>query len=188
MLGTRCQRKDTPVPKSGQGHGRLSTGRGNGPGSAQAMIDDGLFKKFPKPDVVLGQHVMSLPAGVLAWHACVVTSASDRRERTRMSFRTKPSSSWTFDEGLRRACWPPSPVTSTQRRPHQAPSILSGTRLRHLVRRRHRRAHICHGKGSRLTFRDPDQSQPALCPGHPPRLGTGVEAMVVGAQAWLSQH
>ena len=29
---------------------------------AQAMIDDGLFKRFPKPDVVLGQHVMSLPA------------------------------------------------------------------------------------------------------------------------------
>ena len=25
---------------------------------AQAMIDDGLFKRFPKPEVVLGQHVM----------------------------------------------------------------------------------------------------------------------------------
>ena len=25
---------------------------------AQAMIDDGLFKRFPKPDAVLGQHVM----------------------------------------------------------------------------------------------------------------------------------
>src|SRR4051812_45135517 len=36
---------------------------------AQAMIDDGLFTKFPKPDVVLGQHVMSMPAGVLAWRA-----------------------------------------------------------------------------------------------------------------------
>src|SRR6185312_4101053 len=32
---------------------------------AQAMIDDGLFRKFPKPDVVLGQHVMVGPAGVL---------------------------------------------------------------------------------------------------------------------------
>ena len=31
---------------------------------AQAMIDDeGLFKGFPKPDVVLGQHVMMGPAG-----------------------------------------------------------------------------------------------------------------------------
>jgi hypothetical protein len=25
------------------------------------MIDDGLFKRFPKPDVILGQHVMRTP-------------------------------------------------------------------------------------------------------------------------------
>src|SRR6202140_331778 len=30
---------------------------------AQAMIDDGLFKRFPKPNVVLGQHVMVGPPG-----------------------------------------------------------------------------------------------------------------------------
>src|SRR3954447_1952249 len=29
---------------------------------AQAMIDDGLFDRFPKPDVILGQHVMPSPA------------------------------------------------------------------------------------------------------------------------------
>lgn len=86
------------------------------------MIDDGLLKEFPKPDVVLGQHVMSMSAGVLAWHAGVVTSAEDRRERRRMSFRTKPSSSWTFErstKGVRQRV-PPSPVVSTQRRPHTA--------------------------------------------------------------------
>jgi amidohydrolase len=44
---------------------------------AQAMIDDGLFKRFPKPDVVLGQHVMSLPSGHLDWRTGVVTSAAD---------------------------------------------------------------------------------------------------------------
>ena len=33
---------------------------------AQAMIDDGLFRRFPKPDVVLGQHVMVGPAGASA--------------------------------------------------------------------------------------------------------------------------
>jgi amidohydrolase len=44
---------------------------------AQAMIDDGLFKRFPKPDVVLGQHVMSLPAGVIAGRAGATTSAAD---------------------------------------------------------------------------------------------------------------
>src|ERR1700692_1774391 len=36
---------------------------------AQAMIDDGLLKRFPTPDVVLGQHVMVGPAGTLAGSA-----------------------------------------------------------------------------------------------------------------------
>lgn len=44
---------------------------------AQAMIDDNLFKRFAKPDVVLGQHVMSLPSGNLDWRTGVVTSAAD---------------------------------------------------------------------------------------------------------------
>ena len=44
---------------------------------AQAMIDDGLFKRFSKPDVVLGQHVMSLPSGNLDWRTGVVTSSAD---------------------------------------------------------------------------------------------------------------
>jgi hippurate hydrolase len=44
---------------------------------AQAMIDDGLFKRFPKPDVVLGQHVMKGPAGMLGGRTGVITSAAD---------------------------------------------------------------------------------------------------------------
>src|SRR5438309_4918982 len=44
---------------------------------AQAMIDDGLFRHFPKPDVVLGQHVMSLPAGDIGGRTGVTTSAAD---------------------------------------------------------------------------------------------------------------
>jgi hippurate hydrolase len=44
---------------------------------AQAMIDDNLFKRFAKPNVVLGQHVMSLPSGHLDWRTGVVTSAAD---------------------------------------------------------------------------------------------------------------
>jgi hippurate hydrolase len=44
---------------------------------AQAMIDDGLFKRFPKPDAVLGQHVMVGSAGVLSSRPGVVTSAGD---------------------------------------------------------------------------------------------------------------
>lgn len=44
---------------------------------AQAMIDDGLFKRFAKPDVVLGQHVMVGPAGVVGGRPGVITSAAD---------------------------------------------------------------------------------------------------------------
>ena len=44
---------------------------------AQAMIDDGLFQRFPKPYVVLGQHVMSLPAGIVAGRPGATTSAAD---------------------------------------------------------------------------------------------------------------
>src|SRR6185437_497119 len=44
---------------------------------AQAMIDYGLFKRFPKPDVVLRQHVMVGPAGTIGGRAGVITSAAD---------------------------------------------------------------------------------------------------------------
>ena len=33
---------------------------------AKAMLDDGLYERFGRPDVVLGQHVAPLPAGMLA--------------------------------------------------------------------------------------------------------------------------
>jgi amidohydrolase len=44
---------------------------------AEGMIDDGLFKRFPKPEVILGQHVMVGSAGVLGWRSGVITSAGD---------------------------------------------------------------------------------------------------------------
>ena len=44
---------------------------------AQAMIDDGLFTRFPKPDVVLGQHVMVGPSGTVAGRPGAITSAAD---------------------------------------------------------------------------------------------------------------
>jgi amidohydrolase len=47
---------------------------------ARAMIDDGLFKRFPRPTVVLGQHVMVGPAGTVAGRAGPVTSAADSLE------------------------------------------------------------------------------------------------------------
>lgn len=44
---------------------------------AQAMVDDGLFDRFPKPDVVLGQHVAPLPAGKIAGHPGPSYAGSD---------------------------------------------------------------------------------------------------------------
>src|SRR4029079_2721521 len=44
---------------------------------AQAMIDDGLMTRFPRPDAVLGQHVMVGPAGAIGGRAGVITSAAD---------------------------------------------------------------------------------------------------------------
>ena len=34
---------------------------------ARAMIEDGMVKRFAKPDVTLGQHVMPLSAGQIGW-------------------------------------------------------------------------------------------------------------------------
>jgi hippurate hydrolase len=44
---------------------------------ARAMIADGLLGRFPKPDVVLGQHVMVGPSGTIAGSAGPITSAAD---------------------------------------------------------------------------------------------------------------
>ena len=47
---------------------------------ARAMIDDGLFARFPKPDVILGQHVVPAPAGSIGTRSGVITSAADSLE------------------------------------------------------------------------------------------------------------
>jgi len=49
---------------------------------AQAMIEDGMVKRFPKPDVCLGQHVMPLSAGQIGWHSGTMLSAGDSWEVT----------------------------------------------------------------------------------------------------------
>jgi len=45
--------------------------------AARAMIKDGLFDHAPKPDVILGQHVMIGYSGVISSRSDVVTSAGD---------------------------------------------------------------------------------------------------------------
>jgi hippurate hydrolase len=47
---------------------------------ARAMLDDGLSNRFPKPGVILGQHVMPSPAGMIGSRAGVITSAADSLE------------------------------------------------------------------------------------------------------------
>ena len=47
---------------------------------AQAMIDDGLFDRFPRPDVVLGQHVLPPPAGTVSYRPGTTQAASDSLE------------------------------------------------------------------------------------------------------------
>jgi hippurate hydrolase len=44
---------------------------------ARAMLDDGLYRCFPKPDVVLGQHVMVGAAGDIGGRTGTITSAAD---------------------------------------------------------------------------------------------------------------
>ncbi|HEX8869239.1 MAG TPA: amidohydrolase, partial [Lentzea sp.] len=44
---------------------------------ARDMVDDGLFERFGKPDVVLAQHVSPLPAGMIAHGSGPLMAASD---------------------------------------------------------------------------------------------------------------
>jgi hippurate hydrolase len=44
---------------------------------ARAVVDDGLYEKVPRPDIVLGQHVAPLPAGTLGLRPGPAFAASD---------------------------------------------------------------------------------------------------------------
>ncbi|RAJ75797.1 amidohydrolase [Streptomyces sp. cg28] len=44
---------------------------------AQGMIDDGLFERFPAPEIVLGQHVGPLPAGFIGYGTGPVMASAD---------------------------------------------------------------------------------------------------------------
>jgi amidohydrolase len=49
---------------------------------AQAMLQDGLVKRFPKPDVTMAQHVVPAPAGSIGWSPGTVMAAGDSWEVT----------------------------------------------------------------------------------------------------------
>jgi len=44
---------------------------------ARDMVEDGLFRRFPEPDIVLGQHVGPLPAGMIGHASGPIMAASD---------------------------------------------------------------------------------------------------------------
>ena len=44
---------------------------------ARGMVDDGLFERFPAPQIVLGQHVAPLPAGFIGYGTGPVMAAAD---------------------------------------------------------------------------------------------------------------
>jgi len=44
---------------------------------AQSMIDDGMMQRFPKPDIILGQHVMVGKAGTVGYRDGTILSAGD---------------------------------------------------------------------------------------------------------------
>lgn len=46
-------------------------------GGANAMIADGILDRFPKPEIVLGQHVGPLPAGMIGYKTGTALAASD---------------------------------------------------------------------------------------------------------------
>ncbi|UKZ88687.1 uncharacterized protein TrAFT101_004430 [Trichoderma asperellum] len=46
-------------------------------GGAQSMINDGLYEKIPKPDVVMAQHLMQIPSGTLSIKSGPVLVSAD---------------------------------------------------------------------------------------------------------------
>ena len=63
---------------------------------ARAMIDDGLFERFPKPEVIFGQHVMPGEAGQIRYRTGTTQAAADSlqvRLFGRGAHRSMPKSS-----------------------------------------------------------------------------------------------
>ena len=44
---------------------------------ARVMVNDGFYDRFPKPDVILGQHVINSPVGTIEWSIGAATTTGD---------------------------------------------------------------------------------------------------------------
>jgi hippurate hydrolase len=76
LIGALSTLHDTRAQWSGTVMAVFQPAEEGGAG-AQAMIDDGLFERFGAPDVVLGQHVTPLSAGMIGHRSGAFMAASD---------------------------------------------------------------------------------------------------------------
>lgn len=44
---------------------------------ARVMVNDSFYERFPKPDVILGQHVINAPVGTIEWSTGAATTTGD---------------------------------------------------------------------------------------------------------------
>ena len=81
LLGALDRLVATREEWSGTVVGVFQPGEEHG-GGAQVMVEDGLYERVPTPDVVLGQHVMPYPAGLVGAHPGAAMAAVDTMEVT----------------------------------------------------------------------------------------------------------
>lgn len=99
---------------------------------ADAMLDDGLYDRFGTPDVVLGQHVAPLPAGLLAVAAGPAFAGSDSLRITLHGgagtgrARRPPSTRCCSPRRRRCGCTPSSRARSPRPRPRCSASGCCG--------------------------------------------------------------
>ena len=81
LMGAACILAENRAAWRGTVMAVFQPGEETGQG-ARAMIEDGMVKRFPRPDVTLGQHVMPLSAGQIGWRTGTMLSAGDSWEVT----------------------------------------------------------------------------------------------------------
>ncbi|MFE3795844.1 amidohydrolase [Nocardia tengchongensis] len=74
LLGACAELSENPVPGTVVALFQPAEETGSG---AQQMINDGLLDRFPRPRIVLGQHVSPLPAGLILSRPGTLMAASD---------------------------------------------------------------------------------------------------------------
>src|SRR5262249_30898237 len=76
LIGTLTKLYETRSEWPGRIRGVYHAAEEGGAG-AEAMVGDGLFVRFGTPDIVLGQHVTPLPAGMIGHRSGPFMAASD---------------------------------------------------------------------------------------------------------------